>query len=196
MSSRPNRVKRALALLGAAFRWATAHNRPVRAKRVRKGRRRLRSLFPVGFPTTPPTKPPVVPPTPPVLHYPAIIAARTQSQNGPQFGEGECLMRVHDCYGIGALFPSAAAGWTGARMKHPTADPAVIPRGYPVWWTGGSHGFGHVAIAAGNGMCWSSDIRRIGFFDLVPIDEIHAKWGLTLVGWTEDLNGQTVVAVK
>jgi hypothetical protein len=56
MSIRPNRVKRALALLGDALRWATAHNKPRRATKLRKGRHKLRSLFPVGFPTAPPVK--------------------------------------------------------------------------------------------------------------------------------------------
>jgi cell wall-associated NlpC family hydrolase len=139
-------------------------------------------------------------PPPPVkvdpLIFPAIIAARTQSQHGPAFGVGECLMRVHDCYGIGALFPDAAAAWAGAKVKHHTSDPTAIPRGYPVWWTGGSKGFGHVAISAGNGMCWSTDILRPGFFDLVAIDRIRTQWGLALVGWSEDVNGVKVVASR
>ena len=64
----------------------------------------------------------------------------------------------------------------------------------PVFWEGGSASHGHIAISAGNGFCWSTDIRRTGFMDRVPIDEIHAKWGLTLLGWTEDINGVTVPA--
>lgn len=142
--------------------------------------------------------PPVVVPAPPkpdpVTTWPAIRAARTQSEQGPQFAVGMCLAKVHDCYGIGALFPSAAAAWKGAKVKHPETDPAKFPRGYPLFWTGGSRGFGHVAIAAGDGMCWSTDIKRPGFFDKCAITDIHDKWGLTLVGWTEDLNGRPVVA--
>jgi hypothetical protein len=69
-----------------------------------------------------------------------------------------------------------------------------VPRGYPVFWSGGSAGHGHIAIAAGDGACWSTDIRRPGYFDRVPIDEIRTAWGLTLLGWTTDLNGEPVPA--
>ena len=62
-----------------------------------------------------------------------------------------------------------------------------------MWWIGGSSGHGHVALSAGNGMCWSGDIRRGGYFDLVPIAEIGRRWGLQFVGWTRDINGVTVL---
>ena len=125
--------------------------------------------------------------------YPAIAAARKQSHDGPQFGVGECLMRVRMCYGIPAQQHDAAAAWRAAKVKH-TRTPA--PRGYPVFWTGGSHGYGHIAIATGDGNVWSTDIRRPGFFDLCPITEINARWGLTYAGWAEDVNGVAVQPSK
>jgi len=122
----------------------------------------------------------------------AIANAAAQSVNGPVYGSGQCLMRVRLAYGVTTTIPNAAASWAASTHKHPTTDPASIPRGVPIYWTGGSHGYGHVAIATGDGNCWSTDIRRTGYFDLVPITEIHAKWGLTLVGWTDDVNGVVV----
>lgn len=122
----------------------------------------------------------------------AISVAAAQSKNGPAFGEGECLERVHDCYAVGAKYPSATSGWANATAKHHTLDPAKIPAGVPIWWTGGSHGFGHVAISTGAGWCWSTDIHRVGYFDHVPIAEIHDRWGLTFAGWSEDINGVRV----
>lgn len=185
MTAHRTRWQQALAILRAARALATRRGHDAKAARDQAA---IDAVKKIPASPAPPVKVEKV--------YPAIIAARTQSEDGPRFGVGECLMRVHDCYGIGALYPNAAAGWAGTKRKHRTSDPHGIPRGYPVWWTGGSHGFGHVAISAGRGMCWSTDLRRPGYFDFVPIDEIRAKWGLTLVGWSEDLNGQTVVAVR
>jgi len=164
-----NRVTRARRLLDALMGWVHKHPKSDRAGRIRKARKALS------------------PPAPKVKVYPQIKAAREQSANGPQFGVGECMMRVRMCYGIPAVNPDAATAWRNARVKHGPRTKA--PRGYPVFWTGGSHGFGHVAIATGDGNCWSTDIKRPGFFDLCPISEINARWGLTYVGWAEDLNG-------
>lgn len=120
----------------------------------------------------------------------AIANAANQSAHGPTYGVGECLWRVHDAYGV----PSngthdAAAMWAASTAKHGQTDPHLIPRGAPVFWTGGTHGYGHVAIGAGAGRCWSTDILRPGRFDLVDIDLIRRQWGLRLVGWTEDIDG-------
>jgi hypothetical protein len=123
----------------------------------------------------------------------AIAAAVHQSTHGPAFGVGECQKRVRLAWGVPSDgTASAAADWHNSRHRHATTDAASIPRGALVRWVGGSHGYGHVAIATGDGRCWSTDIRRPGWFDLVPITEIHARWGLTLVGWTEDIDGVTV----
>jgi hypothetical protein len=128
----------------------------------------------------------------------AIAVAARQSAHGPRYGTGECLMRVHDAYGV----PSdgthdAATAWLRSRFKHPKpadagARPAWlagIPRGALLYWTGGTHGYGHIAICAGHGMMWSTDIRRPGYFDLVPIEEVQRLWRLELVGWAEDVDG-------
>jgi hypothetical protein len=122
----------------------------------------------------------------------AISIARTQAADGTTFGRGLCLQRVRLCYGVPALYPDAATAWRNAQYRHPQVDPSVIPRGVPVFWTGGSARHGHIAIATGDGECWSTDILRGGHWDKVPIGLIHQRWGLTLVGWTEDLNGARV----
>ena len=124
--------------------------------------------------------------------WPAIAAARKQSHEGPRSGTGWCLRDVRVCYRIPALAPDAIGAWNIAKTKHRETDPADIPRGYPVFWSGGSEGHGHIAISAGGGKCWSTDIKRAGYFDYVDIAEIHAQWGLTLLGWTADLNGRPI----
>lgn len=105
---------------------------------------------------------------------------------------GWCLVFVRSCYGVGPLYPSAAEAWWHAAHKHRAAEPETIPRGVPVFWTGGSHGFGHVALSRGDGSCWTTDLIRAGKVDVAPINKVHARWGLELRGWTEDLNGTRV----
>ena len=130
----------------------------------------------------------------------AIVNARHQSEAGPRGVTGTCLVMVRTAYGIPAAGNANQDGdadafdaWFRSQHQHRETDPARIPRGVPVFWEGGSEGHGHVAIATGfNGNCWSTDIKRDGFFDRCRISQIHADWGLTLLGWTEDLNGVRV----
>ena len=171
-----SRIQRARELLRKAFRWQKAHGHDKTAARIKHAQDDLR---------------------PPVhITYPGVQAAREQSREGglpgiggPNPGADWCLKMVRMCYGIGPKYLRAIDAWNGARRKHRTSNAFEIPRGYPVYWAPN-----HIAIAAGKGMCWSTDIKRDGFFDLVPIAKIHEEWGLTLLGWSEDLNGEIVPA--
>ena len=120
----------------------------------------------------------------------AINWARGQIENPNQNYKGLCLAFTRLCYGVSAKFPDANKGWAGAKRKHITANSASIPAGVPVWWAIGKHG--HVAISVGNGRCISTDILRTGKPDEVAIDTISKKWGASLRGWSEDINGATV----
>lgn len=119
--------------------------------------------------------------------------ARQQSLHGPKFGIGLCLQRVRILYGVAAKYPDAAKAWHYTVHKH--TDGSVPPRGALVWWTGGSADHGHVALSTGGGWCWSTDIKRPGYFDLVPTADIARKWGMKYVGWSEDINGVRVIRV-
>lgn len=123
-----------------------------------------------------------------------IKAARRQAEaRQPTTEPGMCLRETRECYGIGPMWPDAITAWQRARRKHPSPALSEIPKGVPVFWSGGSEGHGHVAIAAEkDGYCWSVDILRSGYWDRVLISKITTDWGLTFLGWTEDLNGTTV----
>lgn len=118
----------------------------------------------------------------------ALAAAKREHDHPTRSWVGWCLVFVRTMYGIGAKHPSAAAAWNASKRKHRTTSSRDIPRGVPVWWTGGSGGFGHVAISTGSGRCWSTDYARRGKVDHVKIDDITRGWGLRLVGWTDDVN--------
>lgn len=103
---------------------------------------------------------------------------------------GMCLQWTRVQYGIAAKHPDAAAAARSAtRMHRGDRNP---PRGVPVFWTGGSDGHGHVAIALGGGTIRSTDAAGAGRIGTVPLSWPEDRWGLTYVGWAEDLNGVTI----
>lgn len=120
----------------------------------------------------------------------AIAAARKKTTRGT-FGTGTCLKQVRLCYGVTNKYLSAAKAWAGAEHKHRSGS-AGIPRGVPVFWVGGSHGYGHIAISLGDGLCETTDFVVSGGFGVARIDDITKRWGLIFEGWTEDLNGVRV----
>lgn len=126
----------------------------------------------------------------------AIRTARARSKaTRPTSAAGMCKREVRECYAIGSNGTAdAAAAWAASPTKHRETDISKIPRGVPVYWTGGSHGHGHIAISTGWGKVWSTDIMRTGYFDKVPTDLIHARWpDLVLVGWSEHVEGVRVI---
>lgn len=118
----------------------------------------------------------------------ALAAAKREHDNASRNWAGWCLIFARTMFGIAAKYPSAAAAWTASNRKHRTTVAQDVPRGVPVWWTGGAGGFGHVAISTGNGWCWSTDFARKGKVDHVKIDDVTRGWGLKFQGWTEDVN--------
>lgn len=104
-----------------------------------------------------------------------------------------CQQYVRSCFDVGAYYPSAAAAWHGAKKRHALkGDGSSAPRGVPVFWLGGSKGYGHIAMSLGNGMCRSTDWPSSGRVGDVKIDTITKTWHQDLVGWSEDLNTVTI----
>lgn len=121
----------------------------------------------------------------------ATSNAKHQQTNPSQNWHDLCLKFVRTVLQVPAKAPRAIDAWHAVPdgHQHGWYNP---PAGVPVFWSGGSSGAGHVALADGHGHVYSSDILRDGKVDLVPIATIHAKWGLTYLGWTESLNGVLV----
>lgn len=121
----------------------------------------------------------------------ALATAHADMVNDTELGEGMCLKNVRLWLEVAAEYPTAIAAFKGAGNldQHSWYNP---PAGVPVFWSGGSTGAGHVALADGLGNVYSTDILRKGKCDLVPIATIHARWGLTYQGWTETLNSVVV----
>lgn len=128
------------------------------------------------------------------LSHVGIVNARRQSRNGPSLPGAMCLSNVEAAYGVPHWYASAALAWKGASKKHSVRNYKDIPTGVPCYWSGGSEGYGHIAIShrRGSSKVWSTDIKRWGFFDLVDIREIEKQWGLKFEGWSAELAGVTI----
>ncbi|NUR07699.1 MAG: hypothetical protein HOQ45_11910 [Nocardioidaceae bacterium] len=84
----------------------------------------------------------------------------------------------------------AVDGWKATRRKHPgDRNP---PRGVPVFWSGGSNGYGHAAVSLGGGKIRSTDAGGRGKVATVDLAWPERAWGLTYLGWSDDLAGVTV----
>jgi hypothetical protein len=112
-----------------------------------------------------------------------LAYAQQFSENGTDLGPDMCQRFVRQAFGSPGGADTALDAWNQANFKHTAGTP---PPGAAVYWGGGS---GHVAISAGNGMVYSTDVRRPGQVDLVPMNFITQHWGKPLLGWSADNNG-------
>jgi cell wall-associated NlpC family hydrolase len=81
--------------------------------------------------------------------------------------------------------PDARAAYDKAKRAGYINTNDNPPRGAIVWWTGGSHGHGHVAISLGNRRIVTTDAYSKG----VKTGEhslgwVHQEWGLKYAGWS------------
>jgi len=118
----------------------------------------------------------------------ALATARQDYLDGHNFGVGHCLIAVQSYYGVPGGYPYAISSWQAADHKRPVAGGHDVPRGAPVYWSGGSHGYGHVAISMGGGLCYSTDWKRPGKVDVALIDNITSHWELNLLGFAWEVS--------
>jgi hypothetical protein len=83
----------------------------------------------------------------------------------------------------------AVDGYKATKHKHIDRNP---PAGVPVFWSGGSHGYGHAAVSLGGGKIRSTDAGGRGKVATVDLGWVERNWGLHYLGWTEDLNGELI----
>jgi hypothetical protein len=103
---------------------------------------------------------------------------------------GYCLQQCRIWAGIPARYPDAATAWRNANDKHRDRKP---PRGAAVYWTGGSRGYGHIAISLGGGKVRSTDAAGAGRVATRTIGWFDRNWSsLTYAGWAWDINEVTI----
>lgn len=112
-----------------------------------------------------------------------------------------CLAVAQKTFNVAPFAASAQIAWNWNNTKHQDRN---LPDGcfVPIWWTGGTGNYGHVAIAKRSGnlvQVWSSPYRHKAFFDYfegelnATIDNISRIYGVTYAGWTETMNTTRVV---
>lgn len=118
-----------------------------------------------------------------------IASAKRSTFNVP----GHCLQWSREQAGIPSKYADAATAWQHAIGRRPR-DPRP-PRGAAVYWTGGSSGYGHIAISLGDGKVRSTDAGGSGEVATVPIRRLSAEWHLTYAGWANSINGYKIPGV-
>lgn len=115
-----------------------------------------------------------------------VANARATHANAP----GYCLQVVRGWAGIAAKYPDASTAWRNAKDRHPgDRNP---PKGAVPYWTGGGHGYGHIAASEGGGKIRSTDCTSSGQTGTTDLGWVERAWGLTYAGWAWDINGVTI----
>ena len=101
---------------------------------------------------------------------------------------------VREAFGLGGGEATAQDAWTAAQKAKATysydsSNPP--PPNVPIFWSG-PNSAGHVALSAGGGMAFSTDIKGDGTVALVPISSISSWLGQQPEGWANQLEGVSV----
>ncbi len=130
-------------------------------------------------------------------HTASSAAARAKAKVGKKNAVGMCAREV--IVGIFEIPPPWKWGGNGkawavnyfkaSQRVVRTSDPKQIPKGAMVFWdarpgatTAGGKA-GHVAVGAGNGKCYSTDLPTEGRWGLINISLVEKEWGKKLLGY-------------
>lgn len=116
-------------------------------------------------------------------------AAEADDYNLP----GYCLQQCRQWADIPARYGTASFAWFAVDRPQRDRNP---PRGAFVFWTGGSKGYGHIAVSLGNGLVRSTDAGGTGRVATRTIAWFEVNWpSQNYVGWADNVNGVTVPGV-
>ena len=112
-----------------------------------------------------------------------------------------CLAVAQKTFNVAPFAATAQIAWNWNNTKQQDRN---LPDGcfVPIWWTGGTGNYGHVAVAKRSGnriQVWSSPYRHKPFFDYfegelnATIDNISRIYGVVYAGWTETMNTTRIV---
>ena len=119
-----------------------------------------------------------------------VAAAKADKTSPPAM----CLATTRGWADVPARYPDATTAWRNTTDKHTDRKP---PAGTFVYWTGGSHGYGHIACSLGpnaKGVYYvrSTDAGGRGKIASVPLPWVESHWRLRYAGWATNCNGVTV----
>jgi hypothetical protein len=128
-------------------------------------------------------------PTAPSNAARTVASAKHSAFNLP----GRCLQWSREQADIPQKYGDAATAWKHATGRRPHGGNP--PRGAAVYWTGGSHGYGHIAISVGHHKVRSSDAGGVGRVATVSINHLSKIWHLRYAGWANSINGYKIPGV-
>lgn len=103
---------------------------------------------------------------------------------------GYCLQYTRTWLDIPSRDGSAAVAWSNALGRHP--GDRTPPAGAPMFWLGGSRGYGHIALSM-NGTEHTfrgTDMPGPGVVSTQDNDWISTHWSsMSYAGWAEGFNG-------
>lgn len=130
------------------------------------------------------------------MNYTQLVAPNLDPvvyQNGAALTDwlGWCLAVAWTAFGGKTTSPTAWSAWTNSvQFKHTDSLPTGVY--VPVWFSGYG-GSGHVAIYK-DGTVWSSPYTHKSSMDVLSsIAQLEKYYGVTYVGWSEDIGGVRVV---
>lgn len=111
----------------------------------------------------------------------ALAYAEKQRQSGMRIWPRRCLAFVARAYGlVGSGSLTARSLWNAIPTNMKSSASSGMPTGALMFYAPN-----HVALYAGNGQVYSTDILRWGAVDKVNASEItNGKWHLQYLGWT------------
>jgi hypothetical protein len=116
--------------------------------------------------------------------------AEQDTRNDP----GYCLQQTRIWADIASKYPDASTAWRNANQRH--VGDRHPPRGVAVYWTGGSHGYGHIACSLGGGKIRTTDGNGSGNVATRELGWVESTWGLPYAGWANNINEVTIPAAE
>lgn len=113
------------------------------------------------------------------------VYAMEQAQHPTTDWAHQCQKFVRTALGFAAGVPgggSANSEYEYTKLKGNIRTDTAPPPNVPVYF-GGLGPEGHVALSAGGGNVWSTDINGPGTVSLVSIDDVKREWGATYLGY-------------
>lgn len=118
-------------------------------------------------------------------------SAEKSTSNDP----GYCLQWSRERAAIGSKYPDATTAWKNTKAQRHPGD-TNPPRGAMCYWTGGSKGYGHIAVSLGGGKIRSSDAGGSGRPATVDLTWPATYWGLPYAGWADNVNDVNIPGVS
>lgn len=141
-------------------------------------------LHPVGFARVT---------TLPLASRNAEEVARAAEVSTSHMPPGYCLVWSRTRALIDSRYGTAAIAWANASDRRYDRNP---PRGAFCYWTGGSKGYGHIAVSLGGGLIRSTDADGAGSVATRSLAWFDTYWSsLNYVGWADNVNGVRVPGV-